>query len=510
MIDKIRKILKSTLGQGLVEYALITALVSVAGLAGLTLLGGNIKDSLSASADKLSGDIGGRTVITATWSNTEFDYDGVEHAPNVSISGLKDGDAAAAAVEGAAKSIGEHTARVVLSFTSGNAEDYVIENETCKYRISGEAPTLVAGQILSALKSAYSPVKNDSIAVTEIKLSHTPNGTELAEIPLGKDGSDQVMGYIYSNTAASDGSTRFKLVIAGNGSDKIKCNANSYGAFDDLANNYNGGNGNIIGLENLDVTGVTNAKYMFAENEFGDISFPALDLSNAENLNLTFYKISGRNVSFANTIYAPLATQAVGMFQNLNVSGTFNISGLNTSKLENVQSMFASANVDTLNLNTFNMSNCKIFKQMFTGSTINTLKINSWNVEKAQDFTQMFAAMHGPETINISGWNPKSVTTTNMMFGTTGDGYPKYIYCATNWASCSDFNGMFQGYNNAGQKYGVQKVYAASDFVTSSATGSAAPFNGNPNFKNGTGTTVADLKLTQNGGLIYYSAGMSD
>ncbi len=47
MLRRIRKFLRKEEGQGLVEYSLIAALVSIAVVAALTLLGGGIQNTLN-------------------------------------------------------------------------------------------------------------------------------------------------------------------------------------------------------------------------------------------------------------------------------------------------------------------------------------------------------------------------------------------------------------------------------------------------------------------------------
>jgi pilus assembly protein Flp/PilA len=55
MLELISKLQNREEGQALVEYALILALVSVASIAGLTLLGGNIQALLAAIAGVVGG-----------------------------------------------------------------------------------------------------------------------------------------------------------------------------------------------------------------------------------------------------------------------------------------------------------------------------------------------------------------------------------------------------------------------------------------------------------------------
>jgi len=58
MIELLNRI-RNERGQGMAEYALILALVSIIAIAALSLLGGDIKNVFNQIADKLSGVTGG-------------------------------------------------------------------------------------------------------------------------------------------------------------------------------------------------------------------------------------------------------------------------------------------------------------------------------------------------------------------------------------------------------------------------------------------------------------------
>ena len=55
MLKKLRMLLQKEEGQGLVEYSLIAALVAVAVVAALTLLGGGIQNTLNTVVAALEG-----------------------------------------------------------------------------------------------------------------------------------------------------------------------------------------------------------------------------------------------------------------------------------------------------------------------------------------------------------------------------------------------------------------------------------------------------------------------
>jgi len=54
MLKNFTTMLKNDDGQGLVEYALIIALVSIVAIAGLTFLGGKANNTLNSAAGKLT------------------------------------------------------------------------------------------------------------------------------------------------------------------------------------------------------------------------------------------------------------------------------------------------------------------------------------------------------------------------------------------------------------------------------------------------------------------------
>ena len=71
--------------------------------------------------------------VSVTWSNLNFEYDGKNHIPTASVSGVYEGDNVALNVTGAASAEGEHTATATL--TGSSAENYELTNTTTKFTI---------------------------------------------------------------------------------------------------------------------------------------------------------------------------------------------------------------------------------------------------------------------------------------------------------------------------------------------------------------------------------------
>ena len=81
--------------------------------------------------------------VTITWSETEFNYDGEEHAPKATADGILADDACEVVVGGADKAVGKHTATAELA--GKGATNYVLtgENLSVEYEIKNgiqEAP----------------------------------------------------------------------------------------------------------------------------------------------------------------------------------------------------------------------------------------------------------------------------------------------------------------------------------------------------------------------------------
>ncbi len=124
------EVLELTLSAAQTNAGTYTATVT-----GIKLLGDlTNKYTLEGGTDISQEFVINKKVVTITWSNTEFTYDGDDHAPTATIGDLEDGDTCTATVKGA-KDAGMN---IVAEITELSNSNYTVEgaaNETVRFNI---------------------------------------------------------------------------------------------------------------------------------------------------------------------------------------------------------------------------------------------------------------------------------------------------------------------------------------------------------------------------------------
>lgn len=104
-------------------------------------------------------------------------------------------------------------------------------------------------------------------------------------------------------------------------------------------------------------------------------------------------------------------------FMGLSKCTDWEISKLDTSKVEYMAQMFAStsglAEDDLLGLN---VSNVKNMYGMFQGTSAVSLDLSTWNTSNCTNFGSMFADTYSLKNLNLSGWDTTKATDMSYMF----------------------------------------------------------------------------------------------
>ena len=138
------------------------------------------------------------------------------------------------------------------------------------------------------------------------------------------------------------------------------------------------------------------------------------------------------------------------------------LSGWNTSSVENMSNMFLGSSVEELELNVFDTSNVTDMHGMFNGSKATEIKgLNKFNTSKVTNMSQMFS--YSKMTIlDLSDFDTSNVTNVYWMF-----------YDCLN----------------------LKTIYASNKFNTSNVTGAPQMFKNSTNLVGGAGTTYNSSKI---------------
>ena len=150
---------------------------------------------------------------------------------------------------------------------------------------------------------------------------------------------------------------------------------------------------NIVGIQYLNTSEVTNMGWMFAYC-----------------INLKELDVSHFNTS--------KATDMGGMFCDCSSLTTLDVSNFNTSKVTDMAAMFSGCtSLVSLNVSNFNTSNVTNFWYMFKDcSSLNSINVSNFNTSKVTDFCAMFDGCSSLTTIDVSHFNTSNATRLNSMF----------------------------------------------------------------------------------------------
>lgn len=321
-------------------------------------------------------------------------------------------------------------------------------------------------------------IKRANITTIRIANDYTPTSTVTSswDASANKDGS--IMAYVEDGTI---------LTLKGNGSGKIKLNADSSFAFSDSAQKdcfinvetFIGGNLldtsavtnfkgtfatmnklTMVDVSNWDTSNVTTIQAMFGYcYALTALDVSNWDVSNVTNMKGTFtdcYALTNLDVSNWDTHNV---TTMNAIFQHCINLESLNLSDWDVSNVTNMGFMFSTVLEvgrmalttigDVSNWNTHNVTNMKgMFQQCVE---LETLDVSNWDVSNVTDMGYMFVGCVSLKELDVSNWNVSNVTKMNHMF--TGDGnygqipvsYKELDVSKWNPSSCTDMSFMFYG-----------------------------------------------------------------
>ena len=143
-----------------------------------------------------------------------------------------------------------------------------------------------------------------------------------------------------------------------------------------------------LDLSNLDVSKVTDMKYMF-DNCSSAVNIDGWDTSTVTNMNHMFNYFTG----------------------------SIDVSKLDTSKVTDASYMFNGADTDNIILTGLSFPKCTKLDNMFNSAKGTTLDLSSWDISNITDITSIFSSSKYKK-IDLTGWNTSQVTKMNYVFST--------------------------------------------------------------------------------------------
>ncbi len=111
-------------------------------------------------------------------------------------------------------------------------------------------------------------------------------------------------------------------------------------------------------------------------------------------------------------------TNMSGMFAGCKSLTTLDLNSWDTSQVTNMTAMFSGCtNLTDLKISNWDVSSVTTMSQMFIScSSLKIFDLNNWVPSSVTDMTQMFAYCSNLQNLNIRDWNTNSLANTNAMF----------------------------------------------------------------------------------------------
>ena len=129
-------------------------------------------------------------------------------------------------------------------------------------------------------------------------------------------------------------------------------------------------------------------------------------------------KRQGKNVVIQN-LDVSLIEDLSDLFVDIaNRVKTLDLSGWNTSNVENMSYMFyCCARLESLNLSGWDTSSAKTMHGMFYHcESLESLDLSGWNISDVDDMSYMFSDCESLESLDLSGWDTHNVWDMDNMF----------------------------------------------------------------------------------------------
>jgi len=175
-----------------------------------------------------------------------------------------------------------------------------------------------------------------------------------------------------------------------------------------------------------------------------DIS--GIDTSSVTNMNSMFLNCSALGtITVGNNFKTANVTDMSSMFSGCGALLSFPVSGFNTAKVTNMSNMFNNCyRVTRLNLTGFDTSKVTSMEGMFQNCTLlETMDLSTWNTKNVTSMKNMFSRCNRLRSgIHISSWNTENVKDMSGMF----TGCPVAFEDISGWnvAKVEDMTAMFK------------------------------------------------------------------
>lgn len=126
-------------------------------------------------------------------------------------------------------------------------------------------------------------------------------------------------------------------------------------------------------------------------------------------------------IGFTNKVYAPENSSYLFSIYNGSTFLSFDLkyidaSKIDTSKVENANSMFYYSNIKELDVSNWDTSKISDMGDMFNHAELTNINVGNWNTSKVQSMRGMFSHLKNLKFLDVSNWDIANVTDLSYMF----------------------------------------------------------------------------------------------
>lgn len=204
---------------------------------------------------------------------------------------------------------------------------------------------------------------------------------------------------------------------------------------------------NIVGIENLNTTNVTDMSCMFA----GCDKLTSLDLSKFKTMNVTnmrrmFYGCTSLTSLDLSNFNNTNVTDMSYMFESCQSLTSLDLSNFNTANVTDMSGMFSGCqSLSSLDLSNFNTTNVTNMGNMFYGCTsLTSLDLSNFCTDYVESTYGIFSGCKALTSIDLSNFNTEYITQMGSMFSNC-EALTSIDLSKFNTTNATDISYMFSG-----------------------------------------------------------------
>ena len=163
-----------------------------------------------------------------------------------------------------------------------------------------------------------------------------------------------------------------------------------------------------LDLSSFNTSSVTDMSRMFVGIEIDELNLSNFDMKSVKNMSYMFNDVTIKTLNLSNADTRNVDDMS-GMFLESDIESMIGFEKLNTSKVTNMEAMFAYFDTKLIDVSNFDTSNVEAMNGMFANSTATEIKgLEKFNTSKVEDMRAMFKNT-SVDVLNLSSFDLSNI-----------------------------------------------------------------------------------------------------